>query len=345
MADKDDVKPDIEEQETASDEKLQDAEPADEIFGPERAAGEGQPIEPAKSGVPQRLILLLLLLLLVLVGAAAWFYFNSPQEQAAAPGAELKPPVQSKTLPIPAREPAPEAAEPKKAPAVAVPLPETTPVVEDSPVAGEDLKETAEAAEPVIEQPLPVVAPQRSEEMEAARAPVAEVPGEPTAAPTDKAAEQPASPTSGQFTIQVGAYAVQSHLAAAQEKIRELGHAYTVRETTTKVDMVRLRVGTFFPSQGEAKMAEIRLQGGEPFFLMDKDLMVVYAGSFQNTAKARQFAETLQGLGIHTAEETVATEVPLNILRFGDFATRAEAEEAAAKARQRGLDTLIVKIR
>lgn len=339
MADKDDVKRDIDNHEIAS----ADASPGN---------------KSTRKSSGQRFSLLLLVLLLVLVGAVAW-YINMPREPQPAPEVAVKHPVQSKTLPIPARDPAP-------APGTQIGTPESVEKTADSAKVTEAPKPSAETdssqttkipaedgvagkiAPPVQDKPLAVAPPAPQDEKTVPAAVAAQQPAaKPPASPAAEKTTAPVSvtPAPGHYTVQVGAFAMQSHLVEAQNKLRELGYPINVREMTSKITMIRLRVGTFFPTQGEAKMAEIRLLGGEPFFLMDKDLMIVYAGSFQSAAKARQFAATLQTQGVHVTEERVATEIPLTILRFGDFATRAEAEEAAARARQKKLDTLIVKTR
>lgn len=338
MADKNDVKRDIDKQETAD-------------------AGASAGNESSRKNSGQRSSLLLLVLLLVLVGAVAW-YINMPREPQPAPEVAVKHPVQSKTLPMPARDSAPAPATQAGATesvektadtskAIEVPLSSAEPVsTQVAKIPAED-GVAGKVDAPVQDTPPAVAAPAPQAEKTvaavAAQKPAAAQPARPAAEKTTRPVS--AVPAPGRYTVQVGAFAVQSHLVAAQNKLQELGYPINVREMTSKITMTRLRVGAFFPTQGEAKMADIRLLGGEPFFLMDKDLMIVYAGSFQDAAKARQFAATLQSQGVHVTEERVATEIPITILRFGDFATRAEAEEAAVRARQKRLDTLIVKTR
>ncbi|WP_429885254.1 SPOR domain-containing protein [Geoalkalibacter halelectricus] len=328
MADKDDLKLDIEEQVPAED-------PSGSEF-----AGDGQPISSEEGGSQQRVLLLLLLLLVVAVGGAAWLYFSNQPTQTPLTGAGA--PVESKTLPVPARETAPAPAEvadevdvPVAAPVEVAPPPEPAPQPAATP--------TREAPA----QPQPEIA-QEPQEPGAAAVPVVEPPAAAPAVVTTPEPPRPAPPAAptGEYTVQVGAYAEPATLATAKSRVQGLGFEPLIREAQTIRNLFRLRVGTFFPSQGEAKLGEIRmLSGAEPFFLMDGDLMVVYAGTFQSQERARQVAARLQQQGVHVEEEQIRATVPLSIVRFGDFATRAEAERAAAQARQAGMDALVVKRR
>ncbi|WP_305042156.1 SPOR domain-containing protein [Geoalkalibacter sp.] len=353
MTDKDDLKFDIEEKEFSSDEAM-----AGGGSDPNQADGSDQPIEPRNKGASQRLLVLLILLLLVVVGAAAWVYFSGTQAPAPPPLAGGVAPTQSKTLPVPARESAGET--PAQAPTASVPAaeqPAPPTAVEEKPTPSALAEKGSEAA-PHAETPAPVAAAKEPPAESATPSPApasAAASREPAAiatSPDITAASEPApaaasvaAPPAGRFTVQVGAFATPPVIAETQAKIRSLGHEPRLRQIQTKGQLVRLRVGTFFPSQGEAKMGEIRLQGGEPFFLMDGDLMVVYAGSFQSAERAAQLAQRLQAVGIHVAEERVGAQVSLTLVRFGDFLTRAEAEQAAAAARAKGMEAQIIRLR
>lgn len=341
MADKDDLKIDIEEEENPSDEAMA-------VGGgdPGRADGSSQPIEPGRKGASQRLLLLLILLLLVVVGAAAWVYFSGTQAPAPPPRAGGVVPTQSKTLPVPARDATGEApaTPPVEKPTMAAAAEEKT-----APASAADEKKT-DAAQPatslpVVATPAPVPAAPTPAPVAREAAPEASAPPVAEVAATPPVAVSTAAPPAGRFTVQVGAFATEPVIAQTQAKIRGLGYEPRMRQIQTRGEMWRLRVGTFFPSQGEAKMGEIRLQGGEPFFLMDGDLMVVYAGSFQSRERAAQLAGRLRAVGIHVAEERVGGQVPLTLVRFGDFLTRAEAEQAAAAAKAKGMEAQIIKLR
>lgn len=340
MADKDDLKLDIEEEEPASDQPMEPGPPAEEHAGSE-VAGNGPPVgSDGRETAPRRMLVLLLLLLILAVGGAAWFYFS--HQPAQEPLARGVVPTQTRTLPVPAREPAPT---PAPAPS------------ESQPVAAPGAEAESSGAEPGDAKADAAEVEGRALEEDSVTPPV--VPrdsgvaanGEPRV-PAETVQDLPApiplspAPPVGEFTVQVGAYAAQPTLAEAKKKVRALGYEPQVREVQTTRSLTRLRVGTFFPSQGEAKLAEIRQLGdSEPFFLMDGDLMVVYAGTFQTREHAQRFAGQLQKQGVHVEEENVRAAVPLSIVRFGDFATRAEAEAAAARARDMGMETLIVKRR
>ncbi len=149
----------------------------------------------------------------------------------------------------------------------------------------------------------------------------------------------------GAYMVQVGAYSVAAHLAADQKKLHDLGFETSVLETRRPIRMIRLRVGTFFPNQGETQIARLTELGAKPFFVKDGDLMVVYAGSFRSEERADRLSQRLAEAGVHVEAERTSVDVQLSILRFGPFESFAEARSAAQKADDAGLETLIVKMR
>ena len=319
MADQDDTKRDIEERATFYDEAFREAKSNKNVVVSDRSAGKWT---SAQDGGSKRLLGFLLLFLL---GAAAWFNASSPRELQPTSGIAAEPSAQSITLPMP----------PRDAPQLVTVVPEKSAVPDIEPA-----DKASEAARDMSEE-------DKAAERDAARSGEERITGLKSAAVASQELATPTVEASalGQFTVQVGAYALQSHLVEAQNKVHRLGYPTSIHEITGNITMYRLRVGISSPGQGDAKMAQIRLLGGDPFFLMDNDLMIVYAGAFQNAGKAHQLALVLREQGIHVVEERVATEIPLNILRFGEFTIRAEAERAAARARATGLETLIVRVR
>ncbi len=362
MADKDELKLEIEEE--AAEQPMEAMEAAQSSME-DSPRPQAEPIAPAKSGSATRL--LLLVLLLVALGAAAWFLYFAPRMGTApAPRAAAPATPKRQAVPVPVRDQGaaqesaakagtttavPVPAKPAAAPAAAAKA-ESTPIVPVSDKSQGMMAKSSEAA-PAKPTAAPVAdgAPVLSRAVPAPAAdvktpPAGESPVETAPAVIDrKTGSLPPAADRDVYRVQVGAYSVVANLAQAEEQIRALGFKPLVKESRRTLKMVRLRVGTFFPSQGEAKIAEVTAAGGEPFFIKDRDLMVVYAGSFQSPQQARRLAERLQQRGVHVEQETVPTEVAISIVRFGDFRTRAQAEEAAARAREAGMDTLVVKSR
>ncbi len=196
-------------------------------------------------------------------------------------------------------------------------------------------------AAPVVQESPPKEAAATNVEMATDKGPaLTKKANEPVKTPT---VQTPAGNPKGRYTLQAGAFVIIPNLVTAQEKIRRLGYEPRVTKAIKKTEVTRLRVGTFFPNQGEAKVADLKAIGAEPFFIIDGDLMVVYAGTFYRGSQARRFAEHLAEKGIHVEEEKVPAKLPLSILRFGDFASREEARAAAEKAEAADLDILLVK--
>ena len=379
MGDKDDFKRDFEEEDQAGTETAEDITGP----GQGSVSGdETSPKDPMqKKGGSSTRILLLVLLLAVLV-AAGYFYFGQdlmgpsqtqpkaeaeprlmpvPQRQQAAPAAQEAggEAAAEKTAAKPAAQPVPprpeEAAKQKAAEPEQAQQDETRTAKTEQPAQQEAGTAVTQEKAQGKDRPQPA-----SEEtvaagqQEAGEKEVAEKTGqaaESAVEVTKKAAAPVKSPgpqaqdvqKEGKYILQAGAFVLYPNLVAAQEKVRRLGYEPVVKPAVKETEVTRLRVGTFFPNQGEAKIAELKALGAEPFFFTDGDLMVVYAGTFYRQDRARRFAERLAEDGIHVEEENIVAELPLSILRFGDFASREQALEAAEKARAAGLEVLLVK--
>lgn len=149
-----------------------------------------------------------------------------------APTATPLPPVAEARKPEPAPDPRPEV------------LPE--PAVEPKPVAKPEAKPDAQSAEAL-----------RAEKILAG--------GD---APRTEATKPESKSDSGQWILQLGAYAEQGNVKVLQAKIKELGYpSYTEKVSTPQGERIRVRAGPF-SSKAAAEKAQARLKqigaGGPP---------------------------------------------------------------------------------
>lgn len=151
------------------------------------------------------------------------------------------PPVAEAKKPESKPEPKPEV-KPEAAPAepVALPKPEIKP--EPKPVAKPEAKPDAKSAETL-----------RAEKILAG---------------ADVAKADTHKPESGQWVLQLGAYAEHGNVKVLQDKIKELGYpSYTEKVSTPQGERIRVRAGPF-SSKAAAEKAQARLKqigaGGPP---------------------------------------------------------------------------------
>ncbi len=271
-------------------------------------------------------ILLLVLLLVVLGGAAFYQFIGVPESALPVSAVAQKRPV---SVPAPPAASAPEqkqvtaSADPSAAamksaapPAPAKPA-AAKPVVAVSPV-------KVPPATPPQTAPVPAIVPTAH-------------------AQTKSAVAIAASP--GHFTLRSGAYLLASSLAEVEKGIRKLGFEPVHTPVQRKVAMTRLKVGTYPPAEAAAKLTSLANAAPDSFVLTHDGQATVYAGSYLILDQARSYADHLYSQGIRVEEEPAMVKETLQLVSFGDFANRKEAETAAARARAASLEAAVVKRR
>ncbi|BCA79241.1 SPOR domain-containing protein [Desulfuromonas sp. AOP6] len=301
-----------------------------------------------KSSTP----MLVLLLLLVAIGAGAYYYFF--MLPASAPPVTAKV-VKKQPIAVPARP-----AEPKAKPDKAVTeKPEASekqsaaPVADESKVAAADAGKVEAAGKtakpvPAKEAPVPQVAP--VEPLEKPAAPVAKT-AEVTPEKSEKASPHSAAVTpvvtsasDARYTIQAGAYTRNSSLERAKKMVQDLGYEPQVKAVQRQVDVIRLRLGAFYPAEGRQKLQEILPLAPDAFAVQKGELMVIYAASFQDKKLAERFTASLKEKGLHVDEERSPVDLKMMLISFGEFSDKAKAQEAAKAAQKAGLETMITPI-
>lgn len=225
---------------------------------------------------------------------------------------------------FPGEEPVPAPAAPQKQ-RIAVPGPSAEAVVEES------LAEAMPEQTVVEEVKVTVTAP-----------PAESAGGEPAVEARPAA---PAVDATGAYTVEAGAYRLESSLKTAEERLRRLGFEPQVTTAKKALAMTRLRLGSFAPEAGQAKLEELAELAPDAFVLRQGEELVVYAASYHDLDKARRFADRLFAEGVRVEEEAAEVEVPLFLLRSGTYPDLAAARAAAEQVRTEGLEALVVKAR
>ena len=321
------------------------------------AAGPGKKAQPVASRA------LLLGLLLVVLGGAAYFYsveMMTPPEVAVPPGVTkqlITPP------PAPAATPATERpATGQQAPAADTAGQAPAPAADSATAAATEPQsvpqEVPKLAEKGVLQEIPIEAPKPAPEPVTSAAPVSgqtgaaspAIAGEAPPSAAAAAVETKAAPTAvagkparGAFTLLAGAYLSPELLQSASKKVRSLGYQPRTLRDAKMVEMTRVRLGAFAPAEAQAKLTELKKIAPDAFTLPEGELVAVYAASHFNQKAHDAFAEKLRQAGVAFEEEKAMRKLPMTELSFGDFNDRAAAEKAAAKARQAGLDIVVLK--
>lgn len=322
------------------------------------AAAPGKKVQP----VPSRA--LLLGLLLVVLGGAAYFYsveMMAPQE-VAVPAEVTKQLITPP--PAPAATPATESpATGQQAPAADTAGQAPAPAADSATAAATESQsvsqEVPKLAEKGVLQEIPIEAPKPAPEPVTSGAPAdgqtgvasPAIAGEaPPSAAAPAAVETKAAPTAvagkparGAFTLLAGAYLSPELLQSASKKVRSLGYQPRTSRDAKMVEMTRVRIGAFAPAEAQAKLAELKKIAPDAFTLPEGEQLAVYAASHFNQKAHNAFAEKLRQAGVAFEEEKAMRNLPITELSFGDFNDRSAAEKAAAKARQAGLDIVVLK--
>lgn len=242
---------------------------------------------------------------------------KQPEVNAASPGA--KPGAVSVSVPAPAPVPVP------------VPVPAPVPAQQ----ATSDAAEAASAGAPEPPAVKTVAAPEPAAPKSAAAKP--EEAPEPVAVP-----EQVAD---GAYELDAGSYLLESNRNALVAKIKKLGYEPSVTPVEARVDMTRLRVGTYSKEDVQASLAFARQIEPGSYSVPAGDGYVIYAGTFLKTDNLKKIKERFLAEGIQVKSEPVEVVRTLSRIRFGSFATEEDAAAVAGIVAEDGLKAVVVKAR
>jgi hypothetical protein len=147
----------------------------------------------------------------------------------------------------------------------------------------------------------------------------------------------------GPWQVEAGTYLNPSDLKTAKNTVRRLGYEPKVSTRDKVVRLTRLRLGSYPESEAKEALARIRATAPDAFTLRTGSDFTLYAGTFADQQNVREVLGRLSGAGIQAEEEPVEVKRTISLLRFGGFASQADADKAAAKARKAGIAAEVVK--
>jgi alpha-D-ribose 1-methylphosphonate 5-triphosphate synthase subunit PhnG len=248
-----------------------------------------------------------------------WAASRPPDESVAAPQVTSapSPPTDAPTSPPGPSSPPVVSPEPPATPPVAsAPSPSATPPAPASPPAA-----------------APPASPTREEPREAA-APAPAAPGPPTPAPV-------------RYALALGTFAVSEDAERVEAKLNQAGFS-TVRfrqQVPAKLFAV-LVAALKDPEEGQATIERLQKDGyAQSVLLVGRTGVTVRVGTPTPLRTAVQLAEKLRGAGYDARVSTEPTRAGQVSLRHGNFASRAEADEASREVARLGVPNEVIQIR
>ncbi len=248
-----------------------------------------------------------------------WAASRPPDESVAAPQVTSAP---SPTTDAPASPPGPSS------PPVVSPEPPATP-----PVASASSPSATPPAPASPPAAAPPASPTRAEPREAA-APAPAAPGPPTPAPV-------------RYALALGTFAVSEDAERVEAKLNQAGFS-TVRfrqQVPAKLFAV-LIASLKDPEEGQATVERLQKDGyAQSVLLVGRAGVTVRVGTPTPLRTAVQLAEKLRGAGYDARVSTEPTRAGQVSLRHGNFASRAEADEASREVARLGVPNEVIQIR
>ena len=328
------------------------------------------------SGGSRTRILLIVLLLVVAGGAGAYYFMDlggstpvvptvvapaqKAQKTVALPPQPAKsvsvtvppPPVQPAANPVAAEPAKPVAAEPAKPAPVqqkTVAKPEPAPVVKaiEKPAQEASAKPGVQTAAPA-QKPPEAARPVAQAEPAAASKPAqrtaeAKLASAPAPLPVSARGAAPAQAAGGVFALDAGSYLFESNRDSLVAKIKKLGYESQVTPVDAKLDMTRLRLGTYRKQDVRQALDFARSIEPGAYTAPAGDGFVIYAGTFLRKGTVDRLTKRFMAEGVKVHPEPVQVVRTLSRIRFGNFATREEAMAAANAAGKAGVQAVVVK--
>jgi cell division septation protein DedD len=282
-------------------------------------------------------VLLLAALALLLVGLLRWGdHFLSPGPSGGIHRllqlwAASRPPDESAAAPQIASAPSPVTDAPVSPPSPPVPVSPEPPA--PPPVASAAPPPATPRASPPATAPPAAPAPAREEPREtAASAPAA--PG-------------PSAPAPLRYALALGTFAVPEDAERVEAKLNQAGFS-TVRfrqQVPAKLFAV-LIASLKDPEEGQTTIERLQKDGyAQSVLLVGRTGVTVRVGTPTPLRTAVQLAEKLRGAGYDARVSTEPTRAGQVSLRHGNFASRAEADEASREVARLGVPNEVIQIR
>jgi len=157
-------------------------------------------------------------------------------------------------------------------------------------------------------------------------------------------AVSPKKAANGAFALDAGSYLLESNRDSLVAKIRKLGYEPLITPVDATLDMTRLRlVGTFDKSEVQEVLDFARKIEPGAYSSPAGDRFVIYAGTFLKSSSIDTLTKRFLEEEITVHSEPVQVVRTLSRIRFGSFASKADAAAAAQEISKTGLKVEVVK--
>ncbi len=301
-----------------------------------------------KSGASRSRTLLMVLLLVIVVAGGAYYFMGLGSSTPSVPIVQMpvEPPAKTVAVPPPPPPPAPAVAKTEAKPAAAAvkAAPVEKPKQEPAKLAPTSVAVPAPVPAPAVTEKVPKATPVKAAEPPAVKTMVATKPVEvekSVAAP--KPVAIPKQVADGAYALDAGSYLMKSNRQSLVAKIEKLGYQPLVTPVEATLDMTRLNLGTYSKEDVKASLAFAREVEPGSYSAPAGDGYVVYAGTFLKTNNLEKVKKRFLAEGIQVKSEPVQVVRTLSRVRFGSFASKEDAAEAASAVAKAGVIATVVK--
>jgi hypothetical protein len=303
-----------------------------------------EPLE--ESGGSRNRTLLMVLLLVIVVAGGAYYFMGLGSSTPSVPTVKMPVETPAKAVavpppPLPAKAPAEKAAPEKEKPVTVAVPPPAAPAVAKT---GAKPAAAAAKAAPAVTEKAPKAPPVKAAEPPAVKTMVATKPVEvakPVAAP--KPVAVPKQVADGAYALDAGSYLMKSNRKSLVAKIEKLGYQPLLTPVEATLDMTRLNLGTYSKEDVKASLAFAREIEPGSYSAPAGDGYVVYAGTFFKTNKLEKLKKRFLAEGVQVKSEPIQVVRTLSRVRFGSFASKEDAADAASAVAKAGVKATVVK--
>ena len=256
-----------------------------------------------------------------------WAPSRLPDE--SAPGPVVSAPSAGGEAPVSPPVSVPPADASAPTPAAAAPASSSTP----PPAPTTSSPPVAAAPAPPAPTPAPPAARERSEEpREAARDPAAS--GAPVPAPV-------------RYALALGTFAVPEDAERVETKLNQAGFSTVRFRQQVPAKLFAVVVGSLKDAEeGQVTVERLQKEGyGSGVLLVGRTGVTIRVGTPTPLRTAVQLAEKLRAAGYDARVATEPTRAGQVSLRHGNFASRAEAEDASREVARLGVPNEVIQIR
>jgi hypothetical protein len=201
----------------------------------------------------------------------------------------------------------------------------------------------ASASPPPATAPAPASPPAKAPS--AAPAPAREEPRE--AAASAPAAAAPSTPAPVRYALALGTFAVSEDAERVEAKLNQAGFSTVRFRQQVPAKLFAVLVASLKdPEEGQTTIERLQKDGyAQSVLLVGRTGVTVRVGVPTPLRTAVQLAEKLRGAGYDARVSTEPTRAGQVSLRHGNFASRAEADEASREVARLGVPNEVIQIR